>query len=330
MQKKIHNQDFSELDNISLTALRIILIFDMLLKGPCTDKEINRKLQKEIKDGRELSKDTICIYLNTLRLLGCDISRPSKNNNYKYILTSHPYNLSLTEKEVQNLIELRKHVSTLCKWKTAVEIDELFDTLFKNSNQSTKKLFFSAKKIFLSREVSSEKFFQKVKQLDKYCKQSKTLTLIYKSPESGEKNIILTAEKITMENGAFYLWGYNEEKETSMYLRLDRIQSIKTVSLQENRVTPALNLKAKYILKTGKEQNYFLTDEDRIVEKKEDAIIIESIITNKFRFFQKVLSYGSDCTILNPPEIKNEMTHNLSKILGIYDESGLVDYEKQT
>jgi len=329
MQEKIQSQDFSVLDNISLTALRIILIFDMLLKGPCSDKDINRKLQEEIKDCRELSKDTICIYLNTLRILGCDISRPTRNNNYKYNLTSHPYNLSLSEKEVQTLIEIRKHVSNLCEWKTAVEIDELFDTIFKNSSQSTKKMFFSAKKIFLSREVSSEKFFQKVKQLDKYCKQSKTLTLVYKSPESGEKNITLTAEKITMENGAFYLWGYNEEKETSVYLRLDRIQSIKTVSLQESKLPPVI-LKAKYSLKIDRGQNHFLTDEDRIVEKTDDGLIIESTVCNKFRFLQKILSYGSDCTILHPQEIKDEIKENLSKILSVYDESGLVKNENKT
>ena len=318
MQNEFQRSDYSELDNISLTALRIIYIFNMLLKSPCDDKEINLKLKEKIEDSRELSKDTICIYLHTLRLLGCVISRPTRTNNFKYVMLLHPFKFHLTKKEVETLMELRKYVSSLGEWKTAVEIDDLFDTISAHLNPSTKKLFHSTQKSFLRREITADNFFQDIKQLEKYCKQSKTLTLLYNSPESGEKNIILTAEKITMENGAFYIWGYNEDMATTMYLRLDRILDIKSVSMRNNKIKPKY-FTVKYKLQ-GKSACAVLFEEDFIVEKKENEIIIESKVRNKFRFFQKILSYGNECTILEPQEIKEELADKLKNMLRLYND----------
>ncbi len=323
MQKKNRRPNFYELDNVNLTALRILVIFDMLLKAPCDISEINEKLEKEVKDCKKLSRDTICIYLNTLRVLGCVISRPTKNNDFKYNLVSHPFQLSLTEKEVETLIELRKYFSTLCEWRTTVEIDNLFNKILENLTSSTQKLFQSAKKNILCREVTSEKFLRSIKQLEKYCKQNKTLTLLYKSPESGEKNITLNAEEITMENGAFYLWGYSDELETTMYLRVDRILDIKTVSLRHNKIERVF-FKAIYKLKTGSDYPSLISEKDRMLERSGDEFIIETTVSNKFRFFQKILSYGSDCTVLHPEKVREEIALNLANILKIYDETALV------
>ncbi|OGI03524.1 MAG: hypothetical protein A2Y25_11055 [Candidatus Melainabacteria bacterium GWF2_37_15] len=321
MQNQFQRSDYSELDNISLTALRIIYIFNMLLKSPCDDKEINQKLKEQIEDSRELSKDTICIYLHTLRLLGCAITRPTRTNNFKYVLLLHPFKFHITKKEMETLMELRKYVSSLCEWKTAVEIDDLFDTISAHLTPSTKKLFHSTQKSSLSREITSNTFFHDIKQLEKYCKQNKTLTLLYNSPESGEKNITLAAEKITMENGAFYIWGYNEDTETTMYLRLDRILDIKSVSLRKNKIKPKL-FTVKYKLQ-GKSTCEVLSEEDFILEKKENEIIVESKVRNKFRFFQKILSYGNECTIIDPPELKEEITTKLKNMLRLYNDSGI-------
>ena len=86
-----------------------------------------------------------------------------------------------------------------------------------------------------------------------------------------------------------------------MYLRIDRILSVKTISLKS--ITPKINsIRVEYKLKNSN-GNYEL---------------ISEIITNKFQFFQKVLSYGNDCIIISPKEIKNQVVEKLNNILKIY------------
>ncbi len=308
-----------KLDNISVTAFRIITILNMLLKTSCDDKQINETLKEEIGGVRELSKDTICIYLNTLRLLGCEITRPVKSNGYKYILKSHPFKLFLTKDEIDMLVNIRKYISTLNDWKTALEVDRLFNTLLDYFVSDTKNFFLSAKKTSLKREISSENFFQEIKQLENYCKNNKIITLVYNSPESGEKNITIKAEKIIMESGAFYLLGYNRELETTMQLRIDRIMDIKSVNFHNNNINPKAIL-VKYKLKDCCPLSCRISENEAIVDKVNNELIIEAVVSNKFNFFQKVLSYGNKCIILHPREIREEISSKLKKMRLLYSD----------
>ena len=56
------------------------------------------------------SDDILRIDLNTIKLMGCEISRPTPSSDYKYILTKHPFCLSVPEKE---LLILKKAYSIL-------------------------------------------------------------------------------------------------------------------------------------------------------------------------------------------------------------------------
>lgn len=315
--KKIKIDDF---DNISLTAFRILSILSMLLKTPCNDKEINQMLTEKIRGSKPLSNDTICIYLNTLRLLGCEISRPAKNNNHKYVLNSHPFKLSLTKEEVFTLTELRKHSSILNEWKIVLDIDNTYNKLLKNFCPDTQEFFISTQKSLLLREVNSQQICVDVKQLEQYCNRNKILTIEYNSPESGVKNITLKAEKITMENGAFYLVGYNEEIEEGITLRLDRILTITSVNLTQNNIkkNPLL---IKYKLTGNSVFSYTLSENASIIEKNDREIIIKEKVTNKFKFFQKILTYGSECIILSPDEIREEIKDKLKKMYALYKET---------
>lgn len=108
----IHNQskiELKDIDNISTTGYRIISIFKMLLNKPYSEDEINENLQEDVASCRKLSQDTICIYINTLRQIGCEISRPSKKNDFKYVLKSHPFSLTLAKEEAEGLINIREN-----------------------------------------------------------------------------------------------------------------------------------------------------------------------------------------------------------------------------
>ena len=320
MREGFKKLKLDKFDNISITAFRIIIILNMLLKNPCDDKQINQELKEKIEGARDLSKDTICIYLNTLRFLGCEITRPTKNNGYKFILKTYPFKLFLTKNEIDTLAEVRKYISVLGEWKTALKIDKVFNNLLNYFHPNTKEFFLLARKSTLKREINTESFFHEIKQLENYCKHNKIITLSYNSPESGEKTITLVSEKITLENGAFYLNGYSEKLGTTIYLRIDRILDIKSVNTCKKNIKPKF-IKVIYKLAECSSFSCNLPENYSIVEKDSESLIIEALVTNKFKFFQKILSYGDKCIILHPQEIKDEMIAKLEKMHLLYSDS---------
>lgn len=308
-----NKKEFKDLDNVSVTAFRIISILKMLLKEPLNDEEINKKLQENIENSRSLSRDTICIYINTLRSIGCEISRPCKNNNYKYILKYHPFKLNFSQDEINAIVEVRKYVSMIGDWKSAIKIDELFNLVIKHMDMETKKYFSSAKKTALCREIALENITKDLDLIESYCKQKSHILITYDSPNSGEKEISIKAEKLTLENGSFYLWGYNYEVDESFYLRLDRVKSINLLNIkEESKQNKAFEVKYKL---TGRVVSAFIaSDTEKILEKNNNELIIQAKVINKFKFIQDILSYGADCVVLSPDSIKKEVISKYKKM----------------
>ena len=298
--------DYKNLDNISITAFRILSILNALLEEPLSDDAINKKIQENIEGSRDLSKDTICIYINTLRSIGCEISRPSKNNEYKYVLKSHPFKLNLSPDETNNIIEIRKYISTLGNWKLAVEIDDLFNQIFNFISPESKNNFLSVKKTTLCREVSIENILHELNLIEKYCDKNKDIILIYNSPNSGEKEICIKAEKLSLENGSFYLWGYNYELNETLYLRLDRIKSIKVINIKGTNKNNK-GFEAKYKIIGNSVFSFVPSESEKILKKSDTELIIKAKVNNKFKFIQNTLSYGADCVILSPENIRKEI-----------------------
>jgi predicted DNA-binding transcriptional regulator YafY len=310
-------RDFKDFDNICITAFRILSILNSFLKEPLSDDDINQKLQENIEGYKNLSKDTVCIYINTLRAIGCEILRPSKNNGYKHVLKSHPFKLNLSRDEINTIIEIRKYISTLGDWKLAIEIDDLLNQIFNFTNPESKNFFLDLKKTILCREVNIENILPELNLIEKYCNQNKDIMLIYNSPNSGEKEIYIKAEKLTLENGSFYVWGYNYELNQTLYLRLDRIKSIKVVNIREKNKNN-ISFEVKYKLTGSSAFSFVPSKSDNILNKNDAGLVIQSKVVNKFKFIQDVLSYGPDCTVISPENIRKEVISRLKLMSEAY------------
>ena len=297
------------LDNITVTAYRVILIFNMLIEGSCDVKDINEKLQHYNIGARYLSHDTVCIYINTLRSIGCKIARPSKKNNFKYELIYNPFKIILDDREINSIIKLKKYIVTLDYWKIILGINKTFCTIIENLTPECRKNFEQVRKESL-RLIDINSNINLINTLEKYCIKNSNLSITYFSPESGKKIIKIAADKLCYDNGSIYLWGYNIESEDVQCLRVDRI---KEVDLIDN--TPiyiaAKMLCVRYKL-TGIPASIFIPNKDeKIVDQNEDYIIIESKIKSKFKFIQKVLSFGSNCIVLSPEFLRKEIIEKL-------------------
>ena len=90
----------AELNQISLTGMRGLVIIGLLMEAPRTLEEIRAKLIELNILEQEHSNDILRIDLNTLRAMGCEITHANAKTNFKYVLLKHPFSLNITEEEI--------------------------------------------------------------------------------------------------------------------------------------------------------------------------------------------------------------------------------------
>ena len=102
----------SELNQISLTGMRAIVLLGLLIEAPRSLQEIREKFISLNIMEPEHSDDILRIDLNTLRFMGCEISRADSRSDGKYVMTKHPFALDISEKEIDLIKKAYKKIKS--------------------------------------------------------------------------------------------------------------------------------------------------------------------------------------------------------------------------
>ena len=78
--------DKSDLNQISLTGIRAIVLLGLLIVQPRTLEEIRRAFIEFNIMEESHSNDIIRIDINTIKSIGCEVSRADSKTNYQYVL----------------------------------------------------------------------------------------------------------------------------------------------------------------------------------------------------------------------------------------------------
>ena len=309
-------KEFSKTDTVtynlmSFTAFKSLFIFSLFLEAPRSYKEIqeyflNHKYLKE-----DVSIDTLRVYLTSLKRCGCTIEKQKKKDGGKFKMTSHPFELKITDEQIKSLVKLYKIV---LKTSDAEDILAYEKFLYKLSKYT--------RNIDLKQAIDKISVFKKfdrnlIEDLVKYAKNQTKITILYNSPRSQQEEIEVVTNNIDISDGKLYLSGvglkYN--KETS-YL-IDRIIKITDVDLEHRHKVQLKPVTVGYELSV-KVPNTKLGKDDKIVEIKDDSIIVETQTTNLFAMKRKIFEYGSNCTVLYPQEFREEIIKTLKEMKAGY------------
>ena len=121
----------SELCQISLTGMRSLVLMGLLLQRPRSLEEIRDEFLKMNLIEENTSTDILRIDLNTLRAMGCEISRAGKSTNRKYVIEKTPFSLDISSEEVSILKKVYKKIRDNLDVKTLYEYDCLYFILWK-------------------------------------------------------------------------------------------------------------------------------------------------------------------------------------------------------
>lgn len=302
----------TEINQISLTGVRSIVLIGLLIVAPRSLEEI-RKIFIDLKIMEETHSDDILrIDLNTIKAMGCEISRSSKKTNNKYVLYKHPFSLTIPEDQINALKKAYKKIKEDAGLPLLLEYDELFKKIaFHMCDEKTKDAL-------LGVSILKYSDVEIIKELYSDCKQNRTIELIYQKPTSKEeakKEII--AKNIVLENDKIFLHGFDLEKKKPVVLNISRIKRILSRKFSKENIE-IKTTKIKYFL-SGKTFS-LIENCEKIIEQKDDGCVIEGSYHNEFIAMQRVLSFGSKCTVLEPTNFRNSIIDKLIEMRRIYGE----------
>ena len=302
----------TNLNKISLTGVRSIALIGLLCVAPRSMEEIRKAfIEMKIMDDSH-SDDILRIDLNTIKAMGCEISRSSAKTNFKYILTKHPFMLNLTKEDVKYI---KRGIN---KIKDSLDVDVLIDYHILIKKLSEYISDEEVKEYFLGVSPLKHYNINKVTALRNDCRDNKTLTLIYRKTQTEhetEKKII--AQRLKFQNDKLYLCGYDMGRKALVVLNAKRIKKILSSKTGQYGEIPK-PMKIKFFIKNYLTNSF--SNEETVLEEKDNGYIVEGEYFNEFFGIQRILSFGADCTVLEPCELKDKIISKLRGMKQLYEE----------
>ena len=91
---------------MSFTGFKSIYIFSLLLEGPKSYKQLQKAIEEHEYLKETISIDAIRIYINSLKKIGCNIESVKKNRENFYYISSHPFELKISDEQAKSILKI--------------------------------------------------------------------------------------------------------------------------------------------------------------------------------------------------------------------------------
>lgn len=307
MKKNIKGKNITSF--ISSTGYKTFLIFKLLLEKPYSIEELQNAILKDKNIHELVSKDTIRTYINSLRSMKCEISKATKNNGKKFIMLKHPLELKISEE----MLNILKKTSLYLQSKNDFKNLSLFENFilklvsFTNNEYNINYLMG-----FL---VLNRLNFDIYKQIKDCCKNKQIALIVYKSAGTGLQELEIICDNIFIKSSNIYIAGYNLKHNNYSSLLINRIESIKEIKPFKNIYFDNNNSVICEIYDT----NYVLDNEDELIIKDTNKLIVKINGKDNFRILQKILYLGDDCKVIKPDNFREKIKNQLIEMRKLYD-----------
>jgi len=295
---------------MSLTGYRTLVILSALIESPMSNEEINECLLNDQYIQEKFSNDTLRLYINSLREVGCEIIGANKSNNKKYELISHPFTYEIPKSQLKAISKLYKSIYDKIDIKEVILIEKFFEKVLSLvKSQDAKETL---------KNISALKGINKniLNDLLLHCKNKNQIVFTYNSPRSGEKQIEIVADEISFKSGKLYLWGDNLTHKQYSYFAVDRILKICNIKLLKTK-EGFPSIKVTYELYNN--NGYIPLASEKIIEESDNKLVVEVDCENEFSLMQRLLYLADDCKILQPQEFKDKLLAKLMTMKENYE-----------
>ncbi len=318
------------------TAYRIFKLLQWLMEKPLSVDAMNQRFQGDEGIGRPVSNDSIWLYINTLKALGCSIRRPSPKNNFCYEMLSHPFGIHLEERQLEMLAQAKLVAQRHFSPQEMIALDGLLRKVVSHgdlgqSPELVNQLFAQ------TRSLDAQDAQQRVEQLEQAILQSDLLAVTYCSPLKGEEVFLFLPESLFYRQGVVYVRGERPEHTESSSLRVDRMlafvpvqdESLKQVLLARQRVKTEVVLQI-YVDSPQHFQGFSLDPDQGVyqesrlwVDASRPYYEVRLQVRDFFYLKQTLLMLGLPFAIMAPTEFRESVQGTLQKMLEYYQAEGV-------
>lgn len=296
---------------MSFTGFKALIIFSMLLEGPCSYDDIINYFENHEFLREKISIDTIRVYINSLKRAGCNITKTKRIDGGKFVLVSHPLELTINNEQIKIISKIYKTISKTVEIEELILLEKFLRKIAKNTKNNEFRQ--TLDKISLLSSIDTDL----LDELMNCCKSKKQIILKYNSPHSVHTDMEIICDKLGFENGKLYIYGTSLDYSQAVYLLANRIIKIKEIKQNKTKNIKIEEIKVKFELKADI-QEVQLKENEKLISIHNNKIIIEAKSSNKFALKQRILSFGSQCKVIEPEIFKKEIISTLQKMRAEY------------
>ena len=304
-------KQIDEYKQVSMTASRALVLLLYMLDGPKSFEEIKEFLLACGVVSKEYSIDTIRIDLNSLKSIGCEITKATKTNDHKYELISFPFSLQLSSADVQNIKAIYKKLLKSISPGKILKYHYLFKKMAGLVADE------QIKEELLGISILKSDNIKLIRDLVSSETKNNVVRILYMPPTHKEcVEYDITLETIGVRSGRLYIFCYNHTLKSRSFLNISRIKSVASTMFDRNSCW-GLDVRVRFKLRNFK--HFELEENETVVEDHNDYAIVAGYYFNNFIAVQRMLYFADDCTVLEPDEIIEDIVGRLKEMRSIYD-----------
>lgn len=289
------------------------IIYILLYKDIVTAKELAEKFEVSTRtiyrDVETLSGSGIPIYMTKGK--GGGISLLPDYILNKTVLTDDERNDILSSLKAMTAINFNQEDSTMNK----------LSHLFGEHNSNWIEVDFSS---WANPENEKETF----NTLKHSILNKKVVSFSYSSAKTHNTSRYVEPLKIVFKSSAWYLYGYCKLRHDFRFFKLRRINELKIIEESFQKSAPDIIFEDKKLydeefvnlkLKLSPKVAFRVYDEFEIYSKQPDGSFIAEILYPKGHYlFYYISSFGKDCEVLEPKDIRDSTKKEFQEILNNY------------
>lgn len=296
---------------MSFTGFKALVIFSLLVESPKSYNEIADYFTNHPYLKESISIDTLRVYMNSLRRVGCEIKRIREDKISKYVISSNPFELNITQNQINSISKIYKSIIKNIDIHEVVMIEKFLKKI--SENLKNEELAESFKKISMLKGIR----LNMLSELVDYSDKKAQIKINYNSPSSGVNDIEILTDKVEYKNNKFYLYGTGFNYMQYGSFLVSRITSIKEIKLRPVKLSNIKETTVGYEYKCGIDR-FIPEDNEKLISVDEDKLLIEITSSNEFFIQQRLLELGPECKILYPEEFKNDFILRLKDMKAGY------------
>lgn len=252
--------------------------------------------------------------LQVLRKLSCDIR--CDRGSGRYIWHNSPFGLALNQEQLKTFATLLNTFNET-KMIHADEMQALLTFFIEQLPQEQQKQL-KQRRFPFSIDLHETTDYRdadahNLRHIEMAIERSQQLKFVYRSLRKGEEHThVIEAQPLVHERGHVYLTGWSPEFGKSLRFRLDSIVT-GSAEMLPTRIARSRPAPVSYVLRyqlapviarNGVSQHFA----DQQVEMHPDgSATVIARITDLFDARRTLLSYGENCTVLEPPDMVEQM-----------------------